>query len=114
MIQEAEIRERIANVVQDRLSLDDFEDWVARQSWNMHRDSNEDAQSLVSEVELALAEYSSNHLDEQELWALLRSLLDEIQITAQVAVDRIPPKVSSRFTANDYQVVFPRVIHVSA
>lgn len=114
MIQEAEIREQMANVVEDRLSLDDFEDWIVRQSWNMHRDSNEDAQSLASEIELALAEHSSNHLGEQELRALLRSLLGEIQITAQVSVERIAPKVIARFTANDYQVVIPQAIRVSA
>ena len=67
MIAESEIRQRLARYLARETSLDQFEDWLVKQSWNMHRDSEEAAQKLVSAVELRLAEHSSGHLDEPAL-----------------------------------------------
>jgi hypothetical protein len=52
--------------------LDQFEVWIAQQSWNMHKDSSEPAQHLASVIELRLAEHSSGHLNESALREELR------------------------------------------
>lgn len=72
MIAENQIREQIGRYLRRDLSLDQFEDWIAQQSWNMHRDSSDMAQRLASAVELRLAEFSSGHLEEAALRDELR------------------------------------------
>ena len=72
MISDSQIREKIGRYLRRDLSLDQFEDWIAQQSWNMHKDSSVSAQKLASAVELRLAEHSSGHLDESALREELR------------------------------------------
>src|SRR5580698_7478841 len=86
MIAEHQIRQKLAKYLHDEISLDRFEDWLAERSWNMHRDSDESAQKLVSAIELRLAEYSSGHLD-------IRSLRDELipLVTSYSAVVNFGP-----------------------
>jgi hypothetical protein len=67
MIAEHQVRQKLAKYLHEEISLDQFEDWLAQRSWNMHRDSEEAAQKLVSAIELRLAEHSSGHLDSREL-----------------------------------------------
>lgn len=67
MIADYEIREKVAQYLTSRISLDQFEDWLVARSWNMHADSDRQSQKLASEIELRLAEYSSGHLTEQDL-----------------------------------------------
>src|ERR1700730_13404916 len=72
MIAESKIREKLGRYLRKDLSLEQFEDWIAEQSWNMHKDSSEAAQKLASAIELRLAEHSSGHLDEPALQEELR------------------------------------------
>ncbi len=72
MIAESKIREHLGRYLRQELSLDQLEDWIAQQSWNMHKDSDEAAQKLASAIELRLAEHSSGHLDEPSLREELR------------------------------------------
>ena len=74
MINENEIRQKLVEVVSKRLSLDDFEDWLVSDSWNMHLDSSRNAQELVWAIELALAEYSNGHLSSDALQEQLKTL----------------------------------------
>jgi hypothetical protein len=67
MIAEYQIRQWLARYLHDEVSLDQFEDWLVQRSWNMHLDSEPSAQRLASAIELRLAEYSSGHLDDNEL-----------------------------------------------
>ncbi|HZR30631.1 MAG TPA: hypothetical protein VFA76_02095 [Terriglobales bacterium] len=71
-----ELREQIAKLISGKLSLDDFEDWFAQRSWNMHKDSEIDAQRLAYAIELRLAEHDNGHLPEAELQRELRQLLE--------------------------------------
>jgi hypothetical protein len=84
MISESQIREKLGRYLRDDVSLDGFEDWFAQSSWNMHKDSGEEAQKLASAIELRLAEHSSGHLSE-------RALRDELRKFAN------PPVVSVAF-----------------
>ena len=71
MIAELEIRKELSRFLTNEITLDDFEDWLISKSWNMHLDSSGEAQSLASEIELCLSEYSSGHLELEELRAEL-------------------------------------------
>ena len=75
MISEYQICRQIKRLLANKFSLDDFEDWLVQSSWNMHLDSDSKAQDLVWKIELSLAEYSSDYLDEAELLAELRNLV---------------------------------------
>lgn len=90
MISEAQIREKLGRYLRHDLSLDLFEDWLAQQSWNMHKDSSEAAQKLASAIELRLGEYSSGHLEEASLREDLRQFANPSVI--QVSFDNVLPR----------------------
>ncbi|MEP6911988.1 MAG: hypothetical protein ABI923_04490 [bacterium] len=75
MIQENDIRIAAGSYLSGQQPLENFEDWLAQHSWNMHQDSDRAAQDLASKIELALAEYSADHLSEDELRSQLRRLI---------------------------------------
>jgi hypothetical protein len=80
MIAENEVREKLGRYLSKEISLDQFEDWLAQRSWNMHLDSDAPAQRLVSAVELRLAEYSSGHLEESGLRDQLRPFVSSYTV----------------------------------
>lgn len=67
MIAEHQIREWLGRFLHGEVSLDQFEDWLVQRSWNMHRDSDEEAQKMAAAIELRLAEHSSGHLSDAQL-----------------------------------------------
>jgi hypothetical protein len=75
MITEAQIQQQLFGYLIRELSLNQFEDWLVGQSWNMHRDSNKAAQRLVGAIELRLAEYSNDHLTDDALERELKGLM---------------------------------------
>lgn len=75
MITESQIRERLFSYLTRRITLNDFEDWLVSQSWNMHLDSDDAAQQLVGAIELRLAEYSDDHLNDASLERELAGLI---------------------------------------
>ena len=77
MIAENQIRGSVARYLRGEISLDQLEDWLVEQSWNMHRDSDESAQRLAGAIELRLAEHSSGHMDELSLQRELLSLINK-------------------------------------
>jgi hypothetical protein len=76
MIAESQIREKLGHYLSKEWSLAQFEDWLVQGSWNMHKDSEEQAQKLASAIELRLAEHSSGHLNEKDLRAELQAFLN--------------------------------------
>lgn len=87
MITETEIRRKLVALLERRVSLAQFQDWLVEQSWNMHKDSSAEAQQLVSEIELALSEYSNRHLAESELHQKLWAALHQIAVAVQINDD---------------------------
>lgn len=55
MIQVRDVKSKIAAVLANEISVEDFARWIMSNSWNMHKDSPE-AVDLVSDVHLLLAE----------------------------------------------------------
>jgi len=77
MIEEAQVRARLAALANGELSLEEFERWIVSESWNMHADSQPEAVELVSSIHLLLSEYDHGDLSEPELRAELASLVPE-------------------------------------
>jgi hypothetical protein len=90
MITEAQIQQQLFGYLTRALSLNEFEDWLVQQSWNMHRDSSDAAQRLVGAIELRLAEYSDNHLTDDGLERELKGFLAP---SAIVVIDDARPVV---------------------
>ncbi len=80
MITESQIRNRLFAYLSRQITLNDFEDWLVVQSWNMHQDSDEKAQAIVGAIELRLAEYSDDHLTDEGLDRELAGLFVESEI----------------------------------
>ena len=76
MLNESQIRERLADYLAGELSYHDFEDWLIQASWNMHHDSSQDAQDLVSDINLLIYEYLDEHIGEEKLRAALRPFVE--------------------------------------
>jgi hypothetical protein len=97
MITEAQIQQQLFGYLTRALSLNEFEDWLVQQSWNMHRDSSEAAQRLVGLIELRLAEYSNNHLTDD---ALERELKGLFAPSAVIVIDNAQPVVPTWTTSS--------------
>ncbi len=104
MITEAQIRDRLFAYLSRDISLNEFEDWLVQQSWNMHQDSAEAAQQLVGAIELRLAEYSNEHLTDEGLERELRGLLAPA-LTVWIGNARPTEPVVIGATASESRVV---------
>ena len=78
MLSESMLRDRVSQFVAGELTLDDLADWLASESWNMHRRASVVAQRLASAVELRLAEHDAGHLIDEVLRRELRALLEQM------------------------------------
>jgi hypothetical protein len=75
MIYERDVREKIAAVLANEISIGDFARWIMSNSWNMHKDSSDDAIALVSDVHLLLAERDDFSLNDDEFVSGLSALV---------------------------------------
>lgn len=75
MVSSSQIREQIARYLADRRLLEEFENWFIRSTRDIRKTRSESAISLTFDVEALLSEYSSGHIDEQELRADLSQIL---------------------------------------
>jgi hypothetical protein len=113
MIAENEIRSKLGRYLSKEISLDQFEDWLAQRSWNMHLDSESAAQKLASAVELRLAEYSNGDMDERALRNELRPFVNRytMRLTFGIPTPTIIEAPSNNVTATGpargFQVAFP-------
>lgn len=101
MTSEIQLREQLFRLLKGEVSLDEFEDRFAQESWNIHKGSDLGAQRLAYAVELRLAEHDSGHLPENELRRELDMLLNapiivsigsspEIQTSASMHITHSP------------------------
>lgn len=100
MIKENEIRVELVKYLAGDQSLDDFEDWLVQQSWDMHRDSDHAAQKLASKVELLLAEHSSAHINETSLKAELRPLVSKYNVSLSLGASASSANVVTSTSSN--------------
>lgn len=67
MVELNNIREKLAKFLANEISLQDFEDWFVQQTWSVQKEDNQELRQIVHAIELCLSEFSSEHMDEQEL-----------------------------------------------
>ena len=72
-IQAAEIRQRVRELVDGRVSLREFQAWFLPATWELS-EAEPIAEDLTAEIELRLAEFSNGHWTESELIAILAGL----------------------------------------
>ena len=75
MVSASQIREQLALFLSQNLSLDAFEDWFVQNTWNIHKSGSVAAEDVTFAIQESLAEYSSQHLNEQELYNELARIL---------------------------------------
>src|SRR5258708_16125443 len=97
MIVASDIRRRLADALSGEAALDDCEDWLVKNSWNMHLDSSRVAQELASSIELALSEHSSGHISDHKLRSQLLSLLDNVEVVSNERYSVSMPQSRSLF-----------------
>lgn len=82
MLSLPEIKTHIRQLLDGSLSIDQFDDWLTCESWNMHLSASKHVQQLVGTIELCLAERDLGHLREdefrRELQGILRSTFAEL------------------------------------
>ncbi len=69
-----EIRDRLASYLANEIPVEEFEDWVAQNTWNIHRAGDQNAERLAYAIEAKLAEFSGSHIEESSLRAELAPL----------------------------------------
>lgn len=72
-----DIREWLLEYLAGRASLDEFEDWVAQHTWNVHQWGSKNTQDLAASIEARLAEHSGSHINEEALRRHLARLAQE-------------------------------------
>jgi len=80
----AQIRERLNTFLAGDLSQDEFEDWFAVYSWNVHGTRDHNTEELVGAVELAFAEYSNGHFSDDDLRRELASLATDPSVAREI------------------------------
>ncbi len=55
-----DIHEHLAQLLSEKLSLDDFEDWFVPYSWNIHKHGDEESQRFAYAIERELARFEED------------------------------------------------------
>lgn len=77
---EKKVREAVMRYIAGLVSLRQFQEWFASQTWNVDPVAEAgDLRQLVNEIDLLLAEFSSGHWTEQELKDKLREYRRVVQ-----------------------------------
>lgn len=92
MIYESQIKEKLSELLNEEISLENFEDWLAPASRSMFRSSPSSAINLVSSIHLLLDEYDDHMFDEPALRDSLRALINN---TVHMSVWIDAPKTSA-------------------
>jgi hypothetical protein len=87
----AEMQEQLARLLMDRISLDEFQDWFAPYSRNIHKQADSAAQEFAYDIQHALAEYNdSPELRDRLMKIILDSLMGQVA-AENVSGDPVPP-----------------------
>jgi len=70
-----QIRSRIADWLDGKISLSEFEDWFVPVTWDIHKGNDPEAEELTDEIELSLSGYSGEYLSLDQLKDKLRELV---------------------------------------
>jgi hypothetical protein len=96
-MREAEIQQKLVEVLLHKLSVGEFADWLSVARSNMHQNSPPQAQALASSISLLLYQHFDGYLKEPELRLDLLSLIDVFSAKAAVAPVASEQLVSESF-----------------
>lgn len=107
MITVDQIRQHLLNLLdsndtESKTTLDEFDDWFAGASWNMHQGSDLIARKFAAAIELRLAEYDSGHLDEVELRRELVQLLKDYSVNFSLEPVTVVNSSNSTFSSRPW------------
>jgi hypothetical protein len=96
MVTASEIYQQLVKFLAGEQTLDSFHAWLAANTWDIPSDSS--PWKLAGRIELALAEYSNNHLSRQDLRGRLLDIASVQRVGTQevattstaAAVVRVP------------------------
>lgn len=75
MLHERELRRQLQLFVDSEVSLREFNRWLVGASWDMFSDgSSESAKHMASEIQMRIAEFGENDIEEAELRRELENL----------------------------------------
>ncbi len=75
-----EIRQQLCRYLAGDIGLGEFQRWFVPSTWNVEKLADPDAETLVNEIHLRLAEFSNGHLVEAELREKLSPLVVQYTI----------------------------------
>jgi hypothetical protein len=112
MVHVRDVKVKIAAVLRNEISIEDFARWIMSNSWNMHKDSSDVAVDLVSNIHLLLAERNAASNDD-DFRNELSALLDEpniIRISISISVDKVSPIHLNDPVASASLKAFPEIL----
>ena len=85
MINALQIRQKLFDWLDGRISLRQFEAWFVPATWDAHQSSAE-TKAFVDDIELNLFEYSDGHMTQDELWHALLTLVQSPATSSPIRV----------------------------
>lgn len=98
MISKNEVRDAVQHFLARESRLDQFEEWLAERSWNMHRDSEPDVQKLIGRIQILLAEHGYDNMSEAALRRQLLGLVSDHVISMSPVNSESEPSFASNST----------------
>lgn len=76
-----EIRKHLESYLSGKSSLRQFREWFDVETWGLAAESDSPVRQLAGEIELRIAEFTNGHLSEDDLRAMLQTLLLRESVT---------------------------------
>lgn len=80
MIESAQIRAMLQQVIAFQISLDEFDAWLTKASWNMQQDSDAESIRLVGAIEGRIAEFDHGHISARGLYREFEQMIGFVSI----------------------------------
>ncbi len=86
MVSASQIRNELAISLAGILPLDEFEDWLVQNTWNIRNTGSKAAEVLTFAIEELLSEYTSAHISEDKLREELELVLHAETKSAEIVI----------------------------
>ena len=86
MLSTESLRDQLKRYADQQVSAEVFEEWLASESWNMHRWAPVGLQHLVASLQASLSEHSSGAITEANIDFILRDRFQQLRRAADVQI----------------------------
>lgn len=98
---DTEIRDKLAKYLSSEISLRQFQEWFVPATWDIQDSQPAHILDLAYSIQLKLAEYTSNHLTENDLRRALSPYIERFTMVVSFpAMSLISSQVRTRLTAS--------------